>query len=81
MAHYFFDLKNGITKRDHSGLELDNDLEAIAQAESIAEKIGATAEHHTRQVTVVHENGREVMRVKVAAESEDASASRLKKIS
>ena len=80
MAHYFFDLKNGVTKRDHSGLELDNDLDAIAQAQSIAKQIGAKANHHSRHVTIVHETGREVLRVKVAVDPAAKSAPEPKKI-
>ena len=78
MTQYYFDLKNGITKRDHNGLDLDNDLQAIAQGKSIAQEIGSQANHHTRRVCIVREDGQEVMQVEVADQS---SAPRLKKIS
>jgi hypothetical protein len=66
MTHYYFDLKNGITKRDHSGLELDNDLQAVAEGKNIAKEIGGNAQHHTRRVSIVREDGHEVTEVEVA---------------
>jgi hypothetical protein len=69
LTHYYFDLKNGITKRDHSGLELDNDRQAIAQAQSIAERLSVIENHHARKVSIVHEDGHEVMAVMVDIEA------------
>lgn len=68
MAHYYFDLKNGMTERDHAGLDLRNDAEAIAQAYAIADQVGQRPPanwQHDRHVCVVHENGHEVTRVPV----------------
>lgn len=84
MAHYYFDLKNGMTERDHAGRDLDNDAAAIAQAYAIAEEISdrpPANREHDRHVCVVHENGHEVMRVPVAARRARASAPGPKKIS
>ncbi len=74
MTHYYFDLKNGITKRDHSGLELDNDLQAIAQGKSIAKDIGGNADLHARRVCIVREDGQEVTQVEVVAGAEPVLA-------
>ncbi|MDB5620992.1 hypothetical protein [Tardiphaga sp.] len=79
MTHYYFDLKNGITKRDHSGLELDNDIQAIAQGQSIAEEIGGIPQHQTCRVCIVREDGQEVMQVEVAADPDQDLAPKLKK--
>ena len=68
MAHYYFDLKNGITERDHAGIDLGNDAEAIAQAYAIADRVGHRPpifREHDRHICVVHENGHEVTRVPV----------------
>jgi hypothetical protein len=81
MTQYYFDVKNGITKRDHRGLELSNDLEAIAQAKRLAEKVAAEPDQHGRRVCVVREDGHEVTQVVVPAEPEAPLAPRLKKFS
>jgi hypothetical protein len=81
MTQYYFDVKNGITKRDHRGLELNNDLEAIEQAKRIAEEIAAEPDQHTRRVCIVREDGHEVMQVAVPVETEAPLAPRLKKFS
>lgn len=79
MTQYYFDVKNGITKRDHRGLDLKSDLEAVAQAKRIAEEIAAKPDQHTRRVCIVREDGHEVMQVDVPAENEATLAPRLKK--
>ena len=81
MTQYYFDVKNGITKRDHRGLELNSDIEAIEQAKRIAEKIAAEADQHSRRVCVVREDGHEVMQVAVPVETEAPLAPSLKKSS
>lgn len=68
MAHYYFDLKNGMTERDHAGLDLESDAEAIAQAHAIADEIGTRPpadREHERHICVIHENGHEVTRIPV----------------
>ena len=81
MTQYYFDVKNGITKRDHRGLDLNSDLEAIAQAKRIAEEIAAEPDQHTRRVCVVREDGHEITQVTVPVETEAPLAPRLKKFS
>jgi hypothetical protein len=84
MAHYYFDLKNGTTQRDHAGQELRSDAEAIAQAYLIADEVGvqpATHQEHERHICVIHEDGHEVTRVPVNVAASRASAPRFKKLS
>jgi hypothetical protein len=69
MSHYYFDLKNGTTRRDHAGLELASDAAAITQARMIADEVGRRPAEHTRadrHVCIIHEDGHEVSRVRVA---------------
>ena len=80
MTQYFFDVKNGITKRDHRGLNLNSDLEAIAQGERIAEAMAADPDRHSRRVCVVREDGQEITQVEVPVETDAPLAPRLKKI-
>ena len=68
MAHYYFDLKNGITERDHAGLDLDSDDEAIERAHAIANAVGMRPpanRDYERHICVIHEHGHEVTRVPV----------------
>ncbi|MDR6661902.1 DUF6894 family protein [Tardiphaga sp. 215_C5_N2_1] len=84
MAHYYFDLKNGTTQRDHAGRELRSDAEAIAQAYVIADEVStrlATHEDHERHICVIHEDGHEVTRIPVDIAASKASAPRFKKLS
>lgn len=84
MAHYYFDLKNGTTKRDHAGLELASDAAAIVQARQIADEVSKRADPPSvvdRHVCVIHEDGHEVSRVRVVPSQVQGSAPRLKKIS
>jgi hypothetical protein len=84
MAHYYFDLKNGTTERDHTGLDLDSDVAAIARAHAIADDVSkrsAAHEGHDRHVCVIHEDGREVIRVRIATPASQESAPRLEKFS
>jgi hypothetical protein len=84
MAHYYFDLKNGTTERDHAGLDLRNDAEAIARAYAIADEVSSRPlahEKHERHVCIIHEDGHEVTRVPVTRAAEQNSAPRLKKFS
>jgi len=82
MVHYYFDLKNGTTKRDHAGQELRSDAEAIAQANVIADGLSArsaTHQDHARHICVIHEDGHEVTRVPIDIAAGKASAPRFKK--
>ncbi|WPO43468.1 DUF6894 family protein [Tardiphaga sp. 42S5] len=84
MAHYYFDLKNGTTQRDHAGRELRSDAEAIAQAYVIADEVSArpaTHQDRERHICVIHEDGHEVTRVPVDLAVSKASAPRSKKLS
>lgn len=83
MAHYYFDLKNGTTERDHTGLDLDSDAVAIARAHAMANEVSmrsAADEGPERHVCVIHEDGHEVMRVRVEKPAGGASAPRFKKL-
>jgi hypothetical protein len=84
MAHYYFDLKNGMTERDHRGRDLESDAQAIAEAYAIADEISAKPpanREHERHICVVHENGHEVTRVPVITRMQRASAASAKKLS
>jgi hypothetical protein len=84
MAHYYFDLKNGMTERDHRGRDLDNDAQAIAEAYAIADEISEKPpanREHERHICVVHENGHEVTRVPVITRMQRSSAPNPKKFS
>jgi len=81
MTQYYFDVKNGITKRDHRGLDLSSNHEAIAQAKRIAKGIAAEPDQHTCRVCIVREDGHEVLQVEVSGEADTPSAPRLKKSS
>lgn len=84
MAHYYFDLKNGTTQRDHAGQELRSDAEAVAQAYVIADEVSArpaTHQDHARYICVIHEDGHEVTRVPLDIAASKASAPRFKKLS
>lgn len=68
MTHYYFDVKNGITSRDHGGLDLDCDADAIAKAKVIAEEVGLQCDrHHSRHISVIREDGWEVTQVPIRA--------------
>jgi hypothetical protein len=81
MAHYYFDVKNGSTRRDHTGSEFASDGDAIARGQVIAYQFGTDCSQmdHDCHISVVREDGHEVMRVKVSGEAGLASAPRLKK--
>ena len=83
MAHYYFDLKDGATQRDHAGVELRSDDDAIARAHVLAGEIGnqGAVRDHACHVSVINENGHEVTRVPVSSESRPRSTAGLKKIS
>jgi hypothetical protein len=82
MAHYYFDLKNGTTQRDHVGMELTCDRDAIVRAEVMAGQFGSTGgvADHACHISIIREDGHEVMRVPMANAGSVASAPYLKKI-
>ena len=41
MPHYYFDLTDGITRRDRRGLDCSDDAEAIVKATTIAKEVEA----------------------------------------
>jgi hypothetical protein len=41
MPHYYFNLTDGVTRRDHSGLDCTDDSAAIVKATTIAEEVTA----------------------------------------
>jgi len=67
MAHYYFDVKNGSTTRDHAGLRLDSDRDAVARGRSIADQVALQhgPRDHACHVSVIREDGHEVMRLQV----------------
>jgi hypothetical protein len=80
MAHYYFDVKNGVTERDHAGLDLASDDDAIARAYLIAGEVNTRPPANNaeqRHISVIREDGHEVTRVLVSPAS--SAAPRLKK--
>jgi hypothetical protein len=41
MPHYYFDLTDGVTRRDRRGLDCADDAEAIVRASTIAREVAA----------------------------------------
>ncbi len=68
---YFFNLMDGTKLPDHSGTDFATDEAAIAHARLIVSNILALSPHHNgpqRFVSVVQEDGREVVRLPVHKE-------------
>lgn len=69
MPRYFFDVKNGHRLIDPSGLECDDDKDAIAQATFIARQIAADAPSSAgRHVAVLNRDGREIGKASIPIE-------------
>jgi hypothetical protein len=67
MPHYYFNLTDGVTRRDRSGLDCADDTSAIIKAISIAKEVAAgghAISHPDLHISVVLD-GREVKRVPV----------------
>ena len=67
MPHYFFDLTDGITRRDRRGLECTDDAEAIVKGRTIAREVAAAGgdnSHPDLHISIVLDE-REVSRVPV----------------
>jgi hypothetical protein len=67
MPHYYFDIKDGHTLVDPSGLDFKDDDDAIAKAEVIA--IGVSLDKPAvdpkRHIAVINDAGREISKVAV----------------
>jgi hypothetical protein len=67
MPHYFFDLTDGITRRDRRGLDCVDDPEAITKAVRIAQEVvsaGGENSHPDLHISIMLEE-REVSRVPI----------------
>jgi uncharacterized protein DUF6894 len=67
MPHYYFDLKDGVTRRDRRGLDCADEAEAIIKATGIAKEVlvaGGDNSHPDLHISIVLD-GREVSRVPV----------------
>ena len=67
MPHYYFDLTDGITRRDRTGLDCADDAEAIVSAGRIAKEVaGAGGDNSKPDLHIsIMLNEREVSRVSV----------------
>jgi hypothetical protein len=67
MPHYYFDLTDGVKRRDRRGLECTDDAEAIVKAAAIAKEVfaaGGDRSHPGLHISIM-QDGREVSRVAV----------------
>jgi hypothetical protein len=67
MPHYYFDLTDGVTRRDRRGLDCTDEAEAIVKATGIAKEVlaaGGDNSHPDLHISIVLD-GREVSRVPV----------------
>jgi hypothetical protein len=67
MPRYYFDLTDGVTRRDRTGLDCTDDAEATVKATVIAKEIlaaGGDNSHPDLHISIVLD-GREVSRVMV----------------
>ena len=62
MRTYYFDMKDGVPKRDQAGVELASDGAAIAHSKQLAEKVRLEkpAGNPDLRIVVVDESGREI---------------------
>jgi hypothetical protein len=68
MPHYYFNLTDGVTRRDHSGLDCIDDEAAIVKAATIADEVTAAEgdnSHPDLHISIMREDGHEVSRVPV----------------
>jgi hypothetical protein len=71
MPHYYFNLTDGVTRRDRSGLDCIDDAAAIVKAATIADEVSAADGDNSRtdlHISIMHEDGHEVSRVPVRTE-------------
>jgi uncharacterized protein DUF6894 len=67
MPHYYFDLSDGVTRRDRRGLDCIDDAEAIEKAVTIAKEVlaaGGDNSHPNLHISIVLDE-HEVSRVPV----------------
>jgi hypothetical protein len=67
MPHYYFDLTDGIKRRDRRGLDCSDDAEAIVKATTIAREVeaaGGDNAHPDLYISIVLDE-RELLRVPV----------------
>jgi hypothetical protein len=67
MPRYYFDLTDGITRRDRSGLDCSDDADAVVKATAIAKEVeaaGGDNAHPDLYISIVLDE-REVSRVAV----------------
>jgi sensor histidine kinase regulating citrate/malate metabolism len=57
MPKYYFEIKNGHSLRDPSGLDCANDDDALLKGKVIAQKVAETARSARRQVAIHREDG------------------------
>jgi hypothetical protein len=66
MPHYYFDVRNGRTQTDSSGLDCRDDNGAIAKAKFIATQIAIdTPQLLHRHVVVMNETGDEIFQAPI----------------
>jgi hypothetical protein len=68
LPHYYFDLTDGVTRRDRRSLDCTDDAEAIVKATAIAKEVFAVSgnsSHPGLHISIMH-NTREVSRVAVS---------------
>jgi hypothetical protein len=68
MPHYYFDLTDGVTRRDRNGLDCVDDAAALVKAARIANEVALADGDNARRdlhISIMHEDGHEVSRVPV----------------
>ena len=66
MPHYYFDLKDGTRIRDHAGVDLRDDLAAIAYGKDVAQQVALQGFDDPEQfISIIKEDGRQVSQVRV----------------
>jgi hypothetical protein len=69
MPHYYFNLADGVTQRDRTGIDCIDDAAAVVKA--IATKVTAANGNNSRpdlQISIIHEDEHEVSPVPVKTE-------------
>jgi hypothetical protein len=68
MPHYYFNLADGVTQRDRTGIDCIDDAAAVVKASMIASEVTAANGDNSRpdlHISILHEDGHEVSRVPV----------------
>jgi hypothetical protein len=69
MPRYYFDLIDGVTRRDRNGLDCTDDAAALVKAAKIADEVAAAGGDNSApdlHISIMHEDGHEVSCVLVA---------------